>query len=174
MTSLPPVLSSVRTPLSVEAAFDLFFRRIVEWWPLATRSVALENAVFCEVEPRVGGRFLERAKDGRQVAWGTILVWEPPSRAVFTWHPGVPETVATEVEVRFTRIGLESRVEVEHRHWERLGSMAAEIRGIYEGGWVGVLRRFEERSKGIELTPAEGPGCGDALREAAGAQHDVP
>jgi uncharacterized protein YndB with AHSA1/START domain len=173
MSNLPPVLISATTPLSVDAAFDLFFGRIGEWWPLATRSVALQNAIGCEVEQRVGGHILERTRDGQIVYWGTILVWEPPLRAVFTWHPGSPETMATEVEVRFSRIGQRSRVEIEHRHWERLGSLAAEIRGRYENGWVGVLRRFEERSKGADLTPTEGPGCGELMKKAAAAQSDA-
>jgi uncharacterized protein YndB with AHSA1/START domain len=170
MSNLPPVLASVTTPLSVEAAFELFFGRIGEWWPLATRSVALENAIGCEVEQHVGGHIVELTRDGQTVTWGTILAWEPPARAVFTWHPGAPEAVATEVEVRFSRMGQQSRVEIEHRHWERLGSLAAEIRGRYEGGWVGVLRRFEERSKGGDLTPTTGPGCHDLLLKAAGIE----
>ena len=57
--------------------------------------------------------------------WGTILVWDPSRRAVFTWHPGVPDMVATEIEATFTPLGKQTRVDVEHRHWERLGSVAA-------------------------------------------------
>jgi uncharacterized protein YndB with AHSA1/START domain len=166
MSKLPPVRNSVTTPLSVEAAFDLFFGRIGEWWPLATRSVALANAIGCEVEQRVGGRILEHTRDGQTGCWGTIIAWEPPARAVFTWHPGSLETMATEVEVRFSREGQHSRVEIEHRHWERLGPLATEIRGRYEGGWVGVLQRFEERSKGADLTPTAGPGCGELMKQA--------
>jgi uncharacterized protein YndB with AHSA1/START domain len=49
---------------------------------------------------------------------------------------------ATEVEVRFTPDGAGTRVELEHRGWERLGATAAESREGYNGGWNEVLARY--------------------------------
>jgi len=165
MSKLPPVHCTVVAPLALAATFDLFFGRMTEWWPLATRSVTLTAAVSCHFEPRIGGRVYERARDGREAPWGTVLVWEPPSCVVFTWHPGLPESAATEVEVRLTAAGTNTRVDLEHRNWERLGENAARIRSLYEGGWVGVLGRFIERSSGAqELTSVTGPGCLDELK----------
>jgi len=167
VSKLPPVSCSVVADLEIESAFELFFDRMGEWWPLDTRSVNLANASTCFVEPSVGGRIAEKTRDGQEAMWGTILVWDPPRRAVFTWHPGVPDMVATEVEATFTPLGKQTRVDVEHRHWERLGSLAAEIRGRYEGGWVPVLQRFAERSQGAsELSAATGPGCGEQMEAA--------
>jgi len=167
VSKLPPVSCSVVADLEIESAFELFFGRMGEWWPLDTRSVNLANASTCFVEPSVGGRIVEKARDGQEAMWGTILVWDPPRRAVFTWHPGVPDIVATEVEATFTPLGKQTRVDVEHRHWERLGSLAADIRGRYEGGWVPVLQRFAERSQGAsELSAATGPGCGEQMEAA--------
>jgi hypothetical protein len=34
-----------------------------------------------------------------------------------------------------------TRVELEHRGWERLGDLADQARSSYEGGWPGVLDR---------------------------------
>jgi hypothetical protein len=168
VTKLPPVTCSVIADLEIESAFDLFFGRMGEWWPLATRSVTGANAATCLVEPRVGGRVLERSRDGEETMWGKIVVWEPPRRAVFTWHPGVPEYAATEVEVKFTPSGRRTRVDIEHRDWERLGSLAENIRVRYEGGWVSVLQRFGERSLGVsELSATTGSGCGEQMRAAA-------
>jgi uncharacterized protein YndB with AHSA1/START domain len=158
--ALPPVRKSVVVPLGRLAAFDLFIRRLPEWWPLAARSVALEDAVSCHVEPRVGGRLYEVARDGREHHWGTFLALEPGSRALFTWHPGVPSAAATEVEVRFEAQGNETRVEIEHRHWERLGARASFVRGLMDGGWPGVLARFEALARNAgELPAVSGPGC---------------
>ena len=172
MSALPPVRKSVVVPLDRRSAFDLFIRRLPEWWPLATRSVALGNAVSCHVEARVGGRLYEVARDGREHDWGRFLVLEEPSRAVFSWHPGIPPEAATEVEVLFHSDGSEAgnetrdetrdetRVEIEHRHWERLGARASFVRGLMDGGWPGVLARFEARAhRKSELPPVEGPGC---------------
>jgi hypothetical protein len=50
---------------------------------------------------------------------------------------------ATEVEVRFVAVEPDhTRVELEHRGWERLGDLAAQARSSYEGGWPGVLDAF--------------------------------
>lgn len=157
--TLPPVRRSVVVPLARNDAFDLFIRRLPEWWPLKTRSVWADQAASCHVEARVGGRIFERSLDAQESTWGTFLVVEEPSRAVFTWHPGFPETAATEVEVRFASEGAATRVELEHRNWERLGDRARFIRGMFEGGWAPVLARFEALARGAaELPAVEGPG----------------
>jgi hypothetical protein len=166
MRDLSPVRRSVLVPLDPRAAFDLFVARIGEWWPLATRSVLLAESASCHFEPRAGGRFFERGRDGREELWGTVLVWDEPTRIAFTWHPGMPQTMATEVEVRFTGSARQTLVEVEHRSWERMGERAAFVRGLYDGpgGWPGVLERFVEAAAGAELSPVDGPGCNEEQR----------
>jgi hypothetical protein len=56
VSSLAPVRKSVVVPLTTSNAFDLFFRRLPEWWPLITRSVSQANVVSCIVETSCGGR----------------------------------------------------------------------------------------------------------------------
>jgi uncharacterized protein YndB with AHSA1/START domain len=147
-------------PLGCTEAFDLFVRRLSEWWPLATRSVSLENAVSCHVEARVGGRLYERDRQGTEHVWGRFKTLVEGQRAVFSWHPGIPEAAATEVEVTFVATDAGTRVEVEHRDWERLGARASFVRGLMDGGWPGVLARFVARANGAaDLPAAEGPGC---------------
>jgi len=161
---LPPVRRTVEVPLKQAPAFELFVRRIGEWWPLATRSISGPDAATCAVEERVGGRIFETARDGSEQAWGEILVWEAPARLVFTWRiPGM--TAATEVEVRFVSVEAGTRVELEHRHWERLGADAALLRGLYDGGWPKILDRFEALAAGRALPPPpSAPGCIDVLK----------
>ena len=160
--ALPPVRKSVVVPMATPDAFDLFFRRLPEWWPLSTRSVALEHAASCHVEPHVGGRLYERTRDGHQHTWGRFVFFDDGARAIFTWHPGLPENQATEVEVRFIPLGASTRVDIEHREWERLGERASFVRAILDGGWPGVLARFEALARGDhDLPAADGPGCID-------------
>ena len=137
-------------------------RRLPEWWPLAARSVFLDHAASCHVEPHVGGRLYERSRDGREEIWGRFLTLEDGRRVIFTWHPGIPHTSATEVEINFTQVGSETNVTVEHRRWERLGPRASFVRGIIDGGWPGILARFVARANGAESLPVvAGPGCID-------------
>jgi Activator of Hsp90 ATPase homolog 1-like protein len=78
---------------------------------------------------RTGGRFYERSQHGQESTWGTFRLVEEPLRAIFTWHPGHPEVTATEVEVTFAPVGASTRVDLEHRGWERLGERASFVRG---------------------------------------------
>jgi hypothetical protein len=95
------------------------------------------------LEGRVGGRLYERWHDGGEVDWGRVLAWEPPARLVLSWSPTLERRPPTEVEVRFLAVEPDhTRVELEHRGWERLGDLAAQARSSYEGGWPGVLDAF--------------------------------
>ena len=93
-------------------------------------------------EQHQGGRVYERLADGTQHEWAEIVVWDPPHRFVLAWHVN-PER-RTEVEVRFLPAGTGTRVELEHRGWERLSeAVAADSRENYSVGWEFVLGRYE-------------------------------
>src|SRR5215831_3774760 len=137
---LDPVRQSVRVRRPIEAAFDFFTREIGRWWPVETHRLraGVTAVVF---EPSRGGRIYECHEDGQTEDWGRVLAWEPPSRVVFTWEATRRmHGAATEVEVRFfaESAGI-TRVEVEHRGWERLGDAAELVRSSYGNGWPLVL-----------------------------------
>ena len=63
-------------------------------------------------------------------------VWEPPSRLAYVWHLRRDRADATEVEIRFIDQGDETtRVEIEHRGWERLGAQGETWRNANRAGW---------------------------------------
>lgn len=162
----PPIQKVLAVPLAPLQAFELFVQRLPEWWPLKSRSVGGEGAVSCHVEPHVGGRLFERDAAGVESEWGTFLTFEAPSRVVFTWHPGSPKHLATEVEVRFSAIATGTAVHLEHRAWERLGDEASFFHGLVSGGWGPILARFEALAQGeAELPQVTGPGCISAREE---------
>jgi len=56
------------------------------------------------------------------------------------WHIRTDRADATEVEIRFHDQGEDrTRVEIEHRGWERLGSRGPGWRTVNRAGWDGVL-----------------------------------
>ena len=137
-TDLGPITKSVTVDVPVERAFQVYTEGIATWWPLNVHSVS-HQAETCVFEGRQGGRIYERATDGKEHPWGTVVVWEPPSRVVYTWHPGRSEETAQEVEMHFRPEGVGTRVDVEHRRWERLGDEAPPVIESYQEGWDFVL-----------------------------------
>jgi uncharacterized protein YndB with AHSA1/START domain len=141
--NIAPYLEPLRRTAVVrrkpEEAFDIFTARIATWWPYTQYSIHQEETVSCAIEPRVGGQVYETSKSGERGIWGTVLAWDPPRRFVMTWHPGHEADTAQEVEVRFVAVPEGTRVELEHRGWEKLGAGAEEARSNYNGGWAHVF-----------------------------------
>jgi uncharacterized protein YndB with AHSA1/START domain len=143
--SIEPVRKAVEVGCTVDEAFRIFTEDIDSWWPLATHSIGLSEADACFIEGREGGRIYESHRDGSIHLWGLVTAWDPPTRLVFSWHPGRDAATAQEVELRFSKVEGGSRVEIEHRGWEVLGDKAAETRDNYDTGWTLVLERYVDR-----------------------------
>jgi uncharacterized protein YndB with AHSA1/START domain len=153
--TIEPVVVAVEVGRGVEEAFGVFTNEIASWWPVTDHSVEADRVEAVVLEGRVGGRLYERWRDGRESDWGRVLAWEPPSRLVLSWSPNPERSATTEVEVRFTALEADhTRVELEHRGWERLGDLAAEIRGNYREGWPGVLDSFATAAMAVRPGPA--------------------
>jgi len=141
-----PVIKIVTIRAGLTQAFRRFTSEIATWWPLPSHSVGGADAETVFIEERVGGRIVERSRNGKETVWGTIDVWDPPAKIAFTWHPGDPPEKATHVDVRFVGIDAErTRVELEHVGFERLGTMAKRARRGYPIGWAYVLGLYAGR-----------------------------
>jgi len=132
---------------SVTHAFDVFSRRIDAWWPTGHRRF---DGSTLRLEPRAGGRFVERSPSGEEAELGAVVRWEPPGRLTYTWFPGAISG-PTLVDVRFVEDGDATRVEVTHHEGEAgLGEHWASRAAMFERGWGAVLpafARFLEETK---------------------------
>jgi uncharacterized protein YndB with AHSA1/START domain len=139
---IEPVRMTVRVRRNIEDAFDLFTRDIGSWWPLDKASFGGDRASELHFEPYVGGRFYERYKDGQEHSAGRVLRWEPPRLVAYSWQHD-DWSAPTEVEMRFIdeEPGV-TRVELEHRAWDRLGDLADRMRNMYNSGWPTVITCF--------------------------------
>lgn len=135
---------SVTVAVPPERAFAVFTQEIGRWWPLADGfAFAGDRWQDMVIEGREGGRVYELARDGEVFHIGSVRVYEPPTRIVFTWGEATEEWAAsTEVEVRFTGEGAGTRVDLEHRGFEAIGPEADPTTKQYERGWTFVLERF--------------------------------
>jgi uncharacterized protein YndB with AHSA1/START domain len=145
-----PVRQTITVNASVERAFRVFTADIDAWWP-RTHHIGKSPMRKAIIEGRAGGRCYTEQEDGTECDWGQILVWDPPKRLVLAWQithewgyqPDLAQS--SEVEVRFTPVaGGATRVDLEHRHFERHGAGAASMRTAVtsEGGWSALLRLF--------------------------------
>jgi len=143
-----PIHKTVRVAVPPDRAFAFFTGRMGRWWRADHSLLKTERADII-VEPRVGGRWYERATDGGECNWGRVLAWEPPHRLLLTWQIDGTWTynpdLVTEVEIRFVAEGGDAtRVELEHRHLERFGDLAISARAALDSpdGWTGALAVF--------------------------------
>jgi len=149
-TSVAPVLKSVTVQAGAERAFQVFTEGFDTWWP-RSHHIGKSPMTKAVIECRAGGRCYNEQADGGECDWGQILEWEPPRRFVLAWKI-TPEwsfepdpAKASEVEVRFTPLaGGSTRVDLEHRHFERHGSGGATMRAGVDspGGWSDLLQLF--------------------------------
>ena len=136
--SAEPIVRTITVDRSVEDAFRLFTDGIDTWWPAATHSYGGDDVERTVFETREGGRVYEVQKDGTERDWAEVVAWEPPDRIVLAWKICSP----TEVEVRFSADGSATRVELEHRGWERVDDERRAQREGYSGGWEFVLGKL--------------------------------
>ncbi len=152
--TIAPVQKTLTVNAAPARAFEVFTAGIDRWWP-KSHSLSPSPLVRSVIEPRAGGRWYSVHADGSECVVGHMLVWEPPSRLVFSWAINAqwqPDaTVASEVEVRFTPEGPNAtRVQLEHRKFEAMGQdggqrMRDGVGG--PGGWSGILELFKAQAE---------------------------
>jgi uncharacterized protein YndB with AHSA1/START domain len=147
------VSTSIVVDAPIEHAFAVFTEDMDSWWPQEHHilQAPLERMVF---EPEVGGSIYDVGTDGSECRWARVLAYEPPHRIVFSWDINLQWQIETdpaktsEVEVRFVADGAaRTRVEVEHRHLDRVGDGWEGMRDAVgsDGGWKVGLHAFAER-----------------------------
>jgi hypothetical protein len=146
---IAPVRKALVVQATPQRAFDVFTAGIDRWWPKShgIGSTPLRESI---IEPYVGGRWYTKCEDGSDVTVGHVRVWQPGERFVVTWEisaawkPDARVAFASEVEVRFLDDSNgRTRVELEHRDFERMGAAdGATMRNNVDGGWPGLLDLF--------------------------------
>lgn len=147
--SIAAVRKSVVVPVKPARAFEIFTSGIDSWWP---KSHSMGGAPFkvSLIEPFNGGRWYAKRDDGSEINIGHVLVWEPGRRVVFRWEISAewkPDgDNPSELEVTFIAESPEAtRVELEHRDFERLGEKAGEkLRSDVDRGWPMALDMYAE------------------------------
>ena len=139
---IEPIRISFEVGCTAPHAFEVWTSRIAQWWPV-DHTVTAEPGLTIVLEGRPGGRIFERTQDGIEHDWGEVTVWDPPNRLAYLWHLRRDRADATEVDIRFVgRDTGTTRVDIEHRGWERLGAEGEAWRDRNHGGWATLLPHF--------------------------------
>jgi uncharacterized protein YndB with AHSA1/START domain len=147
---IEPLRLSFVVECPVEHAFATWTDRTSSWWP-STHTVSAEAGLQVIFEPGQGGRIFERTPAGVEIDWGQIVTWDPPRRLGYTWHIRTDRADSTDVEINFVDQGdRTTRVEIEHRGWERLGARGPGWREANLNGWNGVLPFYRAACTGAE------------------------
>jgi len=155
----PTVQIEVTVDAPIDKAFAVFTQDMGSWWPPDHHIIEAELAEMV-MEPMVGGNIYDRGTDGSECRWARVLVYDPPTRFAFSWDIDLQWQLesdiakCSEVEVRFTPESPDrTRVELEHRHLDRLGDgwegVASGIGG--PEGWGKGLDRFAARVEGRSI-----------------------
>lgn len=142
---IPPIKRSVSVSWNQETAFRRFTAEFGTWWPSQTHSIGGERLKRVVFEQHPGGRIYEEHHDGRRFQWGHVILWEPPKRVKFTWHPSRDPATSQEVEVEFHIEDEGTRLELTSTGWERWGRGAHRARKGYSLGWAYVLNVWAGR-----------------------------
>jgi uncharacterized protein YndB with AHSA1/START domain len=154
--AIAPVRKSVIVKATPQRAFEVFTINVDRWWP-RSKGIGATPIRQSIIEPFVGGRWYTIFEDGREAVVGHVRVWQPGRQFVVSWEidskwkPDSRVALASEVDVRFLPDADGStRVELEHRDFERMGAAEGEtMRGAVDGGWPAMLDLFaKEASRG--------------------------
>lgn len=144
-----PVHKSIFVNAPQDRAFEVFTAGMERWWP-KTHKIGVSELERPVIEPREGGRWYQLGVDGSECQIGSVLAWEPPSRLLLAWQLNPDWTyqpdLVTEVEVTFTREDSGTRVDLEHRHLERMGDRGGLMREMVDSsnGWGALLQLFSQ------------------------------
>ncbi|MGH8282575.1 MAG: SRPBCC family protein [Gammaproteobacteria bacterium] len=150
---IPPVRHTVIIEAPREHAFEVFTRGLDTWW-FRDHHIGKEPMQEAIMEPHQGGRVFERGIHGNECDWGRVLVWEPPTRLVVSWQINHewgfdPDPAhGSEYEVLFvSETPTRTRMEFEHRNFERHGASGQAMHDNVQKGWAKQLAAYAQTAK---------------------------
>lgn len=136
------IRKQVRVRCSVEHAFEVFTRRVDDWWPRGHRR--FDDSVL-RLEGGVEGRLVEVSRSGEEHELGGVLAWEPPHLLRFAWRLGAPPQAPTLATIRFTEEGELTLVAVEHVEGPHALPDWTATSALFARGWTHVLAALADQ-----------------------------
>ena len=136
-----PITKSLVVDTDPHTAFRTWVEEIDSWWPKShSRSRDPRSKVV--IEAKVGGRLYERAPDGTESEFGSVLMYDPPRRLIYHWFLGASAKQPTVVTINFESVPDGTRIQVEHRPGEVGVDDWNRTKDGYARAWEEVLRCY--------------------------------
>jgi uncharacterized protein YndB with AHSA1/START domain len=133
MANLTPVRCTYEFQTEPDVVYNMFTARLGDWWPLAYTFSGAQCA-SAEIEPKHGGEWYERTRQGERLSWGKVKHIEPGRRFILEFAIGpdrkpAPSERSSTVEISFEGLphGGGTLVAVEHRDFDRHGEAGAQM-----------------------------------------------
>jgi len=142
-----PIRAVTTVALPLAEAFETFVDEIGAWWPLPYTYAESRLETVC-IEPRVGGSWFERDRDGLKRSWGRVRALEKDERIVLSFavsplRKEEPPERSSEVELRFSSLERNrTSLELEHRKLESHGEGADALHDRMLRAWPLVLTAY--------------------------------
>ncbi|MDR7235225.1 SRPBCC domain-containing protein [Agrococcus sediminis] len=139
-----PIEHELDVAVSRARAWDAYVHGMTDWWHpgWTTSGSGLDHI---EVDPHVGGRIVERNRDGREREWGTVTDAVPGERFEHTFHL-FHEGDHTTVTVEFADLPHGgTHVRFSHHGWNE--SNAGDRAGHLD--WEALLQRYKSYAQHI-------------------------
>jgi uncharacterized protein YndB with AHSA1/START domain len=136
--------------LEIHVAVTVRVSAAEAWQALVSETHRRSWFPHLELDPRVGGRLIERWRneDGGEVSTtGEVLEVDPPWRLSCTWRDD-EWPAATEVEFEIRADERATRIHVGHIGWERLGGDGPRLREAHLAGWRRHLSNLRDYLEG--------------------------
>ncbi len=141
---------ATNVPVTPDEAFAAFVDRMSDWWP-RDYTWSGDDLDVIGIEARANGRCFERAKDGSEKVWGTVLSLSRPDHIVFAWQIS-PKRAAIDNEAAASRVDVRlsatdaggTAVLVVHRDFPRHGEGWEGYKDQMAGakGWPLLIEAF--------------------------------
>lgn len=139
---------ALRVSCDADSAFARFTDDIDHWWKPGPRNRLIGNRPgIMQFAERGGERYLQEVDKRRpdvRVEAGKVLTWEPGKRLSFEWRWPVadPREPVTRVDIRFTGLGTDTRITLEHLGLEKLSAGHPARNGLNDNSFKPMMTHF--------------------------------
>lgn len=137
--------------LARDEAFAKFLNELDEWWP-KEYTWSQNNLKEIKIDGQINGLCTEIGPFGFRCDWGRVTELKENESVALKWQispqrePVPDPDQASDVKILFSDEGKLTKIQFEHRNFEKHGDDAEEYREMMDGeqGWTYILNAYKK------------------------------